>query len=230
MAFGLFFDNDMLRRQLDADTATLTLVSKGTGTATTVVTTGGGNGPARVISLSFTGRTAPMLAVGVDKPSQGEKLVQVLSATLSDQTWTFRVVVWHQFGTDFAFRWYLFDVPYNTSLAGFGFAFWDEQGRITANSNLAPMRTASAMTSGRLYAAVHLAGLIGTENWWWDTTAQVERVDWSYYVDGVSTYPGATAASGFIEGGTSFNAPIMPYPHGPNGGAKVSIMVDVTGL
>lgn len=230
MVFGLFFDNNNLRRQLDSDTATLSLVNKGVGTASQVVMPGGGPGTTKYVRLTFSGRTAPMLAVGVDKPTQGEKSIQVVQSTVSGTTWTFDVVVWHQYGTDFAFRWYLFDVPYNTTLTGFGFAFWDEQGRLTANSNVAPMRTVSSMTSGRLYAAIHVSRFILVENWWWDTTAQQDRVDWQLSMDGISTYPGAAASSGFIDGGTSFNGPTVPWPNSPNAGPAVSILVDVTGL
>lgn len=229
MAFGLFFDNNNLRRQLDADVPTLSLISKGTGTAATDIIAGG-SGTAKYATLTFAGRTAPMLSVGVDKPSLGEKLVQIVSSSLSGGTWTFKVAVWHQYGTDFAFRWHLFDVPYGSSLHGFGFAFWDTSGRLTVNSNIPPMRTVSAMVSGKLYTAVHIAGLILTENWWWDTTAQVERVDWALYMDGVSTYPGAAVSSGFIAGGTSFDVPAISFPTGPNSGPAVSIKVDVTGL
>lgn len=230
MAFGLFFNNDSLRRQLDADTATLSLISKGVAVADAAILPGGGAGTARSLRLTFQGRTAPMLAVGVDRPVQGDKLVQVAASSVSGTTWTFDVIVWHQYGTDFGFRWHLFDVPHGTALTGFGFAFWDENGRLTANSNVAPMRSASSMASGRVYSAVHVAGLILTENRWWDTTAQVQRVDWQLFVDGISTYPGAGVASGFIDGGTSFNTPTVPWPNSPSGGAAVSFLVDVTGL
>lgn len=227
MAFGLFFDNIHSRRQIDDRTPTISLISKGTGTASSGVM---GSSTTRTATLSFSGRTAPMIAVGVDKPGQGDKGFQVLSATLSGGTWTYEIAIWHQYGTDFGFRWYLFDVPFGTALPSFGFALWDEQGRLTASSNMTPMPRADSMVSGGLYAAVYHAPFIYNENWWWDTTAQRDRVDWSLYADAVATYAGAAAMSGFIAGGESFTGPTIPWPHSQTMGPMTPLFVDVTGL
>ncbi|WP_436356938.1 SDR family NAD(P)-dependent oxidoreductase [Brevundimonas sp. CEF1] len=89
--------------------------------------------------------------------------------------------------------------------------------------------TPTAMATGRTYAAVYYAPFLYNESWWWDTTAQQDRVNWSLYADAVATYPGAAAMSGFIAGGESFSGPTIPWPHAQTGGPMTPLLVDVSG-
>lgn len=226
MAFGALFVNDGNRVQIDDTTPVLSLMSHGTALATDVVM---GSSTTRAYTLSVSGRTAPLLAIGVNKPTQGDKGFQVVEAVRSGGSWTYKVVIWHQYGSDFSFRWYVFDLPYGTALTGYGLALWDDQGRLVFNSNHAPMRTVTAMSAGRTYAAVYYAPFLYNESWWWDTTNQVDRVDWSLYADAIATYPGAAPMSGFIAGGESFSGPTIPWPHTQTSGPLAPLFVDVSG-
>lgn len=227
MAYGALFVNDNNRIQIDENSPVLSLMSQGTATAGDSVM---GSSTTRAYTLTVSGRTAPLLAIGVDKPTQGEKGCHVVEAVRNGGSWTYTVIIWHQYGTDFAFRWYLFDLPYGTVLTGYGLAVWDAQGRLVFNSNHAPMRTVTTMASGRVYAVVHYAPFLYNESWWWDTTNQVDRVNWSLYADAVATYSGATPMSGFIAGGESFSGPTIPWPHTQTSGPLTPLFVDVTGL
>ncbi|WP_293826019.1 hypothetical protein [uncultured Brevundimonas sp.] len=228
MSFGVLFLNDSNRVQIDENTPVLSLIQKGTATATTAVM---GSPTTRAYTLTLTGRTAPLLAIGVEKPSQGEKGFQIVEVVRNGGSWTYTIMIWHQYGTDFGFRWYLFDLPYGTPLIGYGLAVWDAQGRLVFNSNHAPMRSVTAMAAGRSYAAVYYAPFILNESWSWDTAEQRDRVTWSLYCEAVATYPGAGWASGYVDGGESFSGPTIPWPNTQSGGGPLSpLFVEVTGL
>lgn len=227
MAFGLLVENEYGRLQIDDQHQVVSLMLKGTAVADGNVM---GSSTTRLYTLTVTGRTAPLLAVGVDKPASGEKLCQVLSAVPTGSTWTFTILVWHQHGTDFGFRWYVYDVPLGTTVPSYGLAIWNAAGQLVFNSDHPPMRIASAMVAGRTYAALNYGPLIYSENVIWDTIEQQDVIYWQLYADGVATYHGASPASGFIASGEGFSPPTIPFPHNISGSPLIAILVDVTGL
>lgn len=238
MAFGIsVFNADSGKLQFDENTPVLSLISKGSSAANLDIpySTSGGSGSVgspttRYINLTFNNCVAPFLAIRVTKPAQGDRGFQIADIARSGNTWTFSVLIWSQYGVDvgWPFNWYLYDVPYNTTPPDFGLVIRDAQGRMTLNSNHPPARPTNTYT-GKTVAGLNVDRLIINESWWWDTTAQVERVDWSIYMGPFCTYPGAASVSGFVAGGNALQTPPDPWQFFPPTGGNINgVLLDVT--
>lgn len=226
MAFGALFINDHNRVQIDDTTSVLSLVDSGSAIATL---SDYGTSTTRWHTLTVTGRTAPVLAIGVDQPSTGQKGFQIVRSERSGTTWTFTIFIWHSHSFDFNFRWYVFDTPDGSAATGWGMILRNASSQIVFNSNLPPARSVSAMTSGRTYAAVHAGPLGYQENFDWDSETMQSVIIWSLYCSPFATYPGAGTMEGFVAGGVDFQSPNIPWLTSPNIALSAPILLDVTG-
>ena len=226
MAFGAVFHNDSGMVQIDDQRAVLSLMSCGTDVATVSM---GSYGTTCYKVLTFTGRTAPLLAIGVDKPAMGDKGFQIVKTERSGSTWSFTVAVWHSHNGDFAFRWYLFDLPWGTTPSGWGMALWDASGRCTFSTDYPPARVTATMVAGRSYAAINGGPLAYQENFDWDSEEQQEIITWQLSCYPLATYIGAGSMNGAIDGAVDWQAPTIPWLTAPNISAGPQILFDVTG-
>lgn len=239
MAFGIAVHNaNSGKLQFDENTPLLSLIAKGTSAASLDIpysTSGGGSGvvgspTTRYINLTFNNCVAPILAIRTSKPSQGDRGFEISFISRSGNTWTFTVLIWSQFGATvgWPFDWYLYDVPYNTVLPDFGLVIRDAQGRITLNSNHPPARPTNTYT-GISVVGINIGKLVINESPYWDTTQQVERIDWEIYMNPFCTYAGAPSVSGFVAGGNALQTPPDPWQEqSVSGGNMNGLLLNVT--
>ena len=165
MAAGIQVKGDHGVIQIDADYRNLVFISKHTFTTTT----GGLIADSSYGSISFTGRTTPVIAI------RSTMATTVMAATIGS-TSTFYIIAKGPVGQTFTV--YLYDVPPPPSAHGVGLQVFDASGNIAFDSNWKPMVVSDAFSvpssfltangssswrtipTGRQWAIVHSANTI----------------------------------------------------------------------